>query len=218
MVPVTYLRQSLALKQSVDGGIENSPGSIKSPHMAALLTLLMYIIHVALRLKETVRDQPKTDARMHIGQYGVGIIYYIVTPLAVVADAYCVPGWTMPPVWAALAGIALYIYASVHQWRCHHILYRLRSRAMVRQSIEHKYVVPDGDLFSLVSCPHFLCEIVIYVSIWTAAGFQATTLVWTICWTVVNLGITARETQQWYRQKFGPEYPQGRKALVPYVW
>ncbi|KAJ1822102.1 hypothetical protein LPJ56_003134 [Coemansia sp. RSA 2599] len=202
-------------KRAAVGSTGIGLGLAQSSHKTALLALSMYNAHVALRLKETVCDQPETSARMHIGQYGVGIIYYVVTPFAVVVDSYVMPGWTRPPAWAALAGIALYAYASVHQWRCHHILYKLRRRAMLQSS---GYVVPEGDLFSFVACPHFLCEILIYLAIWTATGFQATTLVWTICWTVINLGITARETQQWYRRTFGSKYPRSRKALVPYMW
>ncbi|KAJ2888307.1 hypothetical protein FB639_000730 [Coemansia asiatica] len=205
----------LAFEKRAAGIIGAGSDMIKGSYKSALLALSMYNAHVMLRLKETMYDQPITCARMHIGQYGVGIIFYIATPFAVVADSCFVPGWTSPPVWAVIAGVALYIYASVRQWRCHHILYRLRNQAVQQNS---GYVVPDGDLFSLVACPHFLCEILIYLAIWIATGFQATSLIWTIFWTVINLGITARETQRWYRQKFGSKYPRCRKALVPYIW
>ncbi|KAJ1724668.1 hypothetical protein LPJ53_001096 [Coemansia erecta] len=189
--------------------------SVASPHITAVLLLGMYGVHVVLRLKEALYDQPATSARMHIGQYGVGIVYYIVTPFAAVVDGLSSPGWISPSIWLAAAGFALYIYASVHQWRCHHILYRLRRRSLLKGS---GYAIPAGDLFEYVVCPHFLCEILVYVAIWTASGFQATTLLWTIGWTTINLGITARETRKWYVETLGTRFPNKRRALVPFIF
>ncbi|KAJ2787491.1 hypothetical protein GGI15_000678 [Coemansia interrupta] len=191
---------------------------VTSPHMTTVLLLLllgMYGVHVVLRLKEALYDQPATSARMHIGQYGVGIVYYIVTPFAVVVDGIGSPGWISPSIWLVAFGFALYIYASVHQWRCHHILYRLRRRSLRKGS---GYAIPSGDLFEYVVCPHFLCEILVYVAIWIVSGFQATTLLWTIGWTAINLGITARETRKWYIETFGTKFPNKRRALVPFVF
>ncbi|KAJ2372343.1 hypothetical protein IW150_004162 [Coemansia sp. RSA 2607] len=192
-----------------------TPILVASPHVATVLSLGMYSVHVILRLKEALYDQPATSARMHIGQYAVGIVYYIVTPFAVVVDGISSPGWSSPSIWPVAVGFTIYIYASVHQWRCHHILYQLRRRSLVKGS---GYAIPAGDLFEYVVCPHFLCEILVYIAIWTASGFQATTLLWTIAWTAINLGITARETRKWYVETFDSKFPSNRRALVPYIF
>ncbi|KAJ2722878.1 hypothetical protein GGI07_003005 [Coemansia sp. Benny D115] len=188
---------------------------VEHPHGVAIASLSLYTLHVLLRLKESLYDQPKTNARMHIGQYGVGLIFYLVTPLATIIDSLYSPGLQTPSRLAVALGLLLYTYASVHQWRCHGILFRLRSRSLKENT---GYVVPTGDLFSYVSCPHFLCEILLYVSLWMVTGFQATTLVWNIAWTAINLGITARESHMWYKQAFGDKYPRNHRALVPYIF
>ncbi|KAJ1890434.1 hypothetical protein LPJ66_007480 [Kickxella alabastrina] len=185
------------------------------PHKITVLALTMYNVHIMLRLKESAYDQPATKARMHISQYAVGIIYYAVTPLAVVVDSFYRPAWKSPPVWAVIAGLAAYAYASVHQWRCHHILYNLRTQSLREDS---GYVVPTGDLFAYVACPHFFCEILVYVAIWMVTGFQATTLLWNIGWIITGLGITAGESHRWYKRTFGDKYPRNRRALVPFIW
>ncbi|KAJ2689152.1 hypothetical protein IWW39_001706 [Coemansia spiralis] len=222
----------LLFEQWLFGGSSQSRVPIADPSRLAVLSLVLFTIHVLIRLKECVYDQPLTDARMHIGQYAVGIVFYVVTPLAVVADSYYPPGWGLQSSWTVPVGIAIFIYASIHQWRCHQILYGLRRRGLDAKSTGpdststsqgssarlDSYAIPTGDLFKYVSCPHFLCEILIYISIWLASACQATTLLWVIGWTAINLGITARESQQWYRARFGARYPRDRRALVPFVW
>ncbi|KAJ2295514.1 hypothetical protein IWW55_005423 [Coemansia sp. RSA 2706] len=196
--------------------------AMDSRRLAAIAGLSMYTGHVLARLKETVCDQPATQARMHIGQYAVGMIFYIITPVAVVADAYCKHLWRPVSLWMIMAGTSLFVYASVHQWRCHHILFRLRRQQLARVSRQPQpaaaYALPSSDLFDYVSSPHYLCEVLVYVSLWIATGCQAQTLLWVVLWTAVNLGITARESQLWYRRTFGHKFPQARRALVPFVW
>ena len=34
---------------------------------------------------------------------------------------------------------------------------------------------------------------------------------------MVNLLLAAQPTHQWYQQRF-PDYPRGRKALIPYLY
>lgn len=196
------------------------------PNQLVIMALGMYNIHIIIRLKETVYDQPATKAKMHVGQYLVGLTFYLVTPFAIVADSYYQPGWTNQSPLLVLSGLALFIYASIHQWRCHKILYSLRYRMIgeenERERSDHQalpaYAVPTGDLFNYVACPHYLCEILIYISIWLVTACQSRTILWTIGWTVINLAITARESQGWYLRTFKDKYPRNRRALIPFVW
>ncbi|KAJ2455367.1 Steroid 5 alpha-reductase 3 [Coemansia sp. RSA 2336] len=185
-----------------------------------VMGLLMYNIHVLLRLRETVCDQPVSSAQMHIGQYAVGMVFYIATPFAVVADAFSKPSWHPVPLWVLATSISLFVYASVHQWRCHHILFGLRRQKLQQTNIRHpnarSYALPRGDLFEYVSSPHYFCEILVYVSLWIATGCQAQTVLWVLIWTAINLGITARESQAWYSKTFGAD--PARKTLIPFVW
>ncbi|KAJ2084560.1 hypothetical protein GGI09_007213 [Coemansia sp. S100] len=219
-----FIHRYIAFEQWLLGAAQSEVPTAY-PSKLAVLALVLFTVHVLIRLKECVYDQPSTDARMHIGQYAVGIVFYVFTPLAVVADSYYSPGWVAQSSWTAPVGVAIYIYASIHQWRCHQILYSLRRRCIDNKSTPHEsstkldsYAIPTGDLFNYVSCPHFLCEILVYVSLWMVTDCQATSLLWVAGWTAINLGITARESQQWYQTRFGAGYPHDRRALIPFVW
>ncbi|KAJ2899290.1 hypothetical protein IWW38_001054 [Coemansia aciculifera] len=229
--PRLFVHRYMDFEQQLFGSTQTTVPAV-CPSKLAVLALVLFTTHVLIRLKECIYDQPATDARMHVGQYAVGILFYALTPLATTVDAYHAPGWELQSSWMVPAGLAIYIYASIHQRRCHQILYELRHRCLDKKHAEtvasgesgesgnpaDNYAIPTGDLFSYVSCPHFLCEILIYISIWMVTACQATTLLWVVGWTAINLGITARESQQWYQTKFGARYPRARRALVPLVW
>ncbi|CAI9102826.1 OLC1v1001171C1 [Oldenlandia corymbosa var. corymbosa] len=75
------------------------------------------------------------------------------------------------------------------------------------------YVIPYGDWFRYVSCPHYLAEIVIYAGILVASGCSDIT-VWLLFIFVANLVFAAADTQQWYLRKFD-NYPRERYAIIP---
>lgn len=48
---------------------------------------------------------------------------------------------------------------------------------------QRQYSIPHGGMFSLVSCPHYLAEIVIYLGLWVMSGLQmnqALMLAWVV--------------------------------------
>ncbi|KAJ1951368.1 hypothetical protein FBU59_000199 [Linderina macrospora] len=207
---------------------------IDGPTSALLLAMGMYNVHVILRLYETVNHQPASKAQMHVGHYLVGLVHYVFAPLGIIGDAIYAPGWVPANSYLVLTGMAIFAYASVHQWRCHHILYRLRFQSLREErerseqeaeataakstDMQTAYVIPTGDLFNYVSCPHYLCEILVYVSLWLVTSCQSTTILVITIWSAVNLGITAKESQQWYKATFGEKFPRNRRALIPFVW
>jgi 3-oxo-5-alpha-steroid 4-dehydrogenase 1 len=76
------------------------------------------------------------------------------------------------------------------------------------------YKIPYGGAFRWVSSPQYLGELIAW------AGFALMT--WGLPGVMIflisagNLVPRAFATHKWYREKF-PDYPQDRKALVPYV-
>ncbi|KAL0914167.1 hypothetical protein M5K25_017677 [Dendrobium thyrsiflorum] len=114
--------------------------------------------------------------------------------------------------WCQWFGVALFVWGSIHQLRCHAILGSLRE-----QRGADEYIIPNGDWFEYVSCAHYLGEIVIYAGILLASGgFDPT--VWLLFFFVVsNLVFAAAETHRWYHQKF-ESYPPSRKALIPWIY
>jgi protein-S-isoprenylcysteine O-methyltransferase Ste14 len=77
-----------------------------------------------------------------------------------------------------------------------------------------EYGVPHGGLYSHVSCPNYLGEIVEWcgfaLATWSLAGLSFAVF------TVANLLPRALATHRWYRRTF-PDYPENRKALVPFI-
>ena len=78
------------------------------------------------------------------------------------------------------------------------------------------HYIPRGHLFEWVSCPHYLCEIIIYSSLCIIFGGKndfllALTLF--VCITQICSGIL---THQWYRRTF-TSYPPSRTAIIPYL-
>jgi protein-S-isoprenylcysteine O-methyltransferase Ste14 len=86
---------------------------------------------------------------------------------------------------------------------------------MIRIKKENNsYVIPHGYLFTYVSCPNYLAEIVE----WIGFALLCNTLsAWIFVYaTIANLLPRAIEYHRWYHQKF-KEYPSDRKALIPFL-
>ncbi|MFO0619567.1 MAG: DUF1295 domain-containing protein [Polyangiaceae bacterium] len=148
------------------------------------------------------------------------------TPVAIVATAFgynilnavvCAPSasafeardaaWLADPRF--IVGAALFVAGFIGNVVCDEQLRRLRAVG------DTTYRVPRGGLFELVSSPNYLCEIVEW-SGWALASFSLGGLAFAL-YTIANLAPRARSNHAWYRERF-PDYPAGRKALVPFLW
>lgn len=84
----------------------------------------------------------------------------------------------------------------------------------LRRPGESGYRVPRGWLFEYVTCPNYFGEIVEWfgfaLATWSLPGLAFA------LFTAANIGPRAFSTRRWYRREF-PDYPPGRKALIPFV-
>jgi 3-oxo-5-alpha-steroid 4-dehydrogenase 3 len=107
--------------------------------------------------------------------------------------------------------LPIFILASGIQHDCHHYLYSLK-----------KYTLPTHPMFSKFVCPHYTAECMIYLSIALLAAPKGEiinkTVLSALAFVVVNLGITASTTRQWYRQKFGEEAVRGKWNMIPIIY
>ncbi|CAN8271360.1 unnamed protein product [Cochlearia groenlandica] len=110
-------------------------------------------------------------------------------------------------------GGTIFLWGWIHQLRCHAILGSLRKNP----SQVNEYIVPHGDWFEIISCPHYLAEIVLYFGLLVASGGGDITIWLIFCFVVGNLTLAARETHQWYIRKF-ENYPANRCAIFPYAY
>ena len=92
--------------------------------------------------------------------------------------------------------------------------YHDRILIRLRKGNQSGYQIPYGGLFRYISCPNFFGEIIEW------GGFAV--LCWSMpalsffIWTCVNLIPRALDHHKWYRESFA-EYPQNRKAVIPFV-
>lgn len=252
-----------------------------------LLAAVLYLLQLGRRLFESTRLAVHSrTATMHVAHYAFGIAYYAVVPLSIAVSSPALLAAALSPTaayggggqqhrfsfaavwwgwrWQHMLGTGLFLWGSLHQWRCHGILARLRHPALRKApqpEVEHAraqhrehdrrggssgdegadtitirgatYCVPRGDWFELVSCPHFLAEIIIYTGLalvlhggdtysYVHDAAYADTGTGSIMWLValtafLNLAFTAMQTHHWYRQQFGDRYPAQRRAIVPFL-
>ncbi|NRB42839.1 MAG: 3-oxo-5-alpha-steroid 4-dehydrogenase, partial [Pseudomonadales bacterium] len=79
---------------------------------------------------------------------------------------------------------------------------------------ESGYKIPYGGLYHYVSCPHYLGELLQWggfaVACWSLPALAF------FCLTLANLLPRAVSNHRWYHEKFS-QYPQERKAMIPYL-
>ena len=77
------------------------------------------------------------------------------------------------------------------------------------------YAIPDCGAFRYVSCPNYLGEILEWTG-WAIATWSLGGLAFCV-FTIANLVPRAFSNHRWYRDQF-PDYPPGRRALIPGVF
>ncbi|KAJ3680077.1 hypothetical protein LUZ60_016355 [Juncus effusus] len=225
---------------------QNTPSiNLKEKNLAwqTVFLLLLMEIQVLRRLHETLNVfHYSPSARLHILGYLTGLFFYIMVPLSIASpcineamffmkgqiEEFIVKGRARMPdlnvdffglvkpllglSWRHLIGALIFFWGSIHQFRCHAILGSLRENKGADE-----YVIPYGDWFKYVSCPHYFAEIVIYAGILVASGGSDITIWLLFIFVVVNLGFAAAETHRWYKQKF-EDYPKSRRAIIPFIY
>lgn len=110
-----------------------------------------------------------------------------------------------------VAGVLIFLVASVAQHICHQYLASLP-----------KYTLPQHPFFRSIVCPHYTAECLIYLSITvlsTPRGQSLNKTMFTgLGFVVVNLGVTADSARTWYTRKFGQNQISGRWRMIPYVF
>jgi len=107
-----------------------------------------------------------------------------------------------------IVGLVLFFFGVWINWKADNILIQLR------KPDETDYKIPKGWLFSYISCPNMLGELIEW------AGFAM--LCWNLpalaffIWSAANLVPRALAHHKWYKNKFA-DYPKERKAILPFI-
>ncbi|BDA45211.1 Polyprenol reductase 1 [Coccomyxa sp. Obi] len=221
-------------------------GPLTDVHVPQSWFMHFYMLHLTRRLLESVLlfDYP-ASARMHFIAYIFGLSYYIVLPLSLLPGSQWERlralsamkdqhlSWSSK-LWrsgqagqlsnladatrpALLLGICVFVAGNLLQFQSHWILARLRRQLSSQGKKEGDYSIPRGGAFELVSCPHYLGEIVIYGGLMIMLGRHNSLIYIIFCWVVANLLLAAGPTHRWYRGHF-KQYPENRRALIPFLY
>lgn len=118
---------------------------------------------------------------------------------------------TNPPSLRTFICVPMFLVASGVQHDCHHYLFSLE-----------KYTLPTHPVFTRVVSPHYTAECATYLSLALLAapkgGLVNKTLLSSLCFVAVNLGVTAGTSREWYRTKFGDDAVRGKWNMIPWVY
>jgi len=85
----------------------------------------------------------------------------------------------------------------------------------LRKPNETGYKIPQGGLFKYISCPNLFGEVIEWLGFailtWSLPGLAF------FVWTFANLVPRALSHHKWYLNNF-EDYPEKRKAVIPFVW
>jgi steroid 5-alpha reductase family enzyme len=114
--------------------------------------------------------------------------------------------WLLTPYF--YFGISIFIIGFVINIHSDYIIRNLRDPG------EDGYKIPRGGLFQWISSPNYLGEIIEWNG-WAIMTWSLPGLIFAI-WTFANLVPRAYANHLWYLKNFS-EYPDKRKALIPYI-
>lgn len=202
---------------TVLSGLPHGLSTTRQSSLEVILSQTLMSIQMARRLYECLAVSKPSAARMHLAHYAAGLLYYFFTPVAVGME-----GWMnlsrdtsmMQSIQARhILGVALFLWASREQHRTHKQLAALRPITRNQPT----YNLPTGPWFNNVSCPHYLFEMLIYLSFVVLTGGN-TTCRFVLGWVVVDLSVAADQQWRWYKERFGKKVDRGWKRVVPFLF
>lgn len=135
--------------------------------------------------------------------------FYFSAAAGLIGVQYLSLGLPEPSIDLKYIGLIIYVVGIIGNFYHHSILSKLRNNN------DKGYKIPQGGLFGLVICPHYLFEILIFVGL----SFISQTPLAFACTFGDTLYLIARsyETRKWYVNKF-EDFPKHTKCVIPYVF
>ncbi|KAL3523700.1 hypothetical protein ACH5RR_016534 [Cinchona calisaya] len=139
----------------------------------------------------------------------VSLSYFLSTVTMIYAQ-HLSKGLPEPLIDLKYVGILLFFMGISGSFYHHFLLSKLRS-----SKGDKLYKIPQGGLFGLVICPHYLFEVVGFVGVsCISQTFYALSFTFG---TIFYLMGRSFATRSWYRSKFD-DFPHNTKALIPYIF
>ena len=153
-----------------------------------------------------MRDGARMPASVVLMAIAFNVLNAYVNARWISALGHYATSWLTDPRF--LAGAVVFLSGLVLN------LYSDRILRGLRKPGESGYQVPNGGAYRWVSSPNYLGEIIEWTGwamvTWSLAGLSFA------LYTFANLAPRAVANHQWYLSNFG-DYPESRKALVPYL-
>ncbi|XP_074575895.1 uncharacterized protein LOC141832303 [Curcuma longa] len=174
-----------------------------------LLVALALLLHFLKRDLEVLFVHQFSGAIMLDSAISISFSYFIHTVCILYAQ-YLALGAPEPAVDLKYAGAVVFAIGMLGNLYHHCLLSKLR-----KKGDELSYKIPEGGLFGLVICPHYLFEILI----WVGVALMAQTLNASSFMLGSAFYLMGRSwaTKRWYISKF-ESFPKGIKALLPYIY
>lgn len=200
------------------------------------LVQVLFFMHLCRRLWECLYITDFGNSKMHISGLLVGIVHYVFTPISIYLAA-STPS-VSKPAFKSSDGTSLLLvcllfvfeFACYAQNRCHMILFCIKRS--LKSTPGARYAVPKGFWFDLVACPHYLSEILIYLSLLLLLlvlyapvtdfipWLQRFNFGYCMLWVTTNLAVVAHHQLHWYHSEpsLSSQVPPNWCALIPGIW
>eukprot|EP00090_Calanus_glacialis_P009342 TRINITY_DN17721_c0_g1_i3.p1 TRINITY_DN17721_c0_g1~~TRINITY_DN17721_c0_g1_i3.p1 ORF type:complete len:307 (-),score=74.95 TRINITY_DN17721_c0_g1_i3:117-1037(-) len=219
---LSHYTTNIPVSPSVISGLDlvcSSSRSVNTNPISITLVLILMTLQIFRRLYECVFINQRSSSTMNITHYIVGFAHYFCAGSGYVCEA---PGFVSGSSFSSTLTMSslpisslifslLFIIAWCYQLETHKIF------AQLKISNPNKHSMPEGSLFNYVSCPHYMCEIIIYTCLMLILGPAHRTGVMVWAWVTINQVIAATMSHRWYLTKFD-DYPKNRKAIIPFIW
>ncbi len=160
---------------------------------------IVFIVHILRRFIECLLRPYSIDSKMHILHYLAGITFYPIAGYAISKNHH---NDQIGSIW-----LLIFFNLSIVQMRAHRELHALRTSSKMYQRI------PKQGMFRFLLCPHYLSEILLYLTFaYPYCNFPS---VLVLMFVFTNLSISGYNTRQWH-SKFDPE--DHRPAFISYIF
>lgn len=195
-----------------------SEGAASQSLEAVKVAWALMTLQGARRLAEQLLIVRSSTSTMWIVHWALGMSFYVFMSIAVwiqgsesILDRRPRPANSHGLRLNIFLGSAMFVIASVAQFRCHSHLASLK-----------KYSLPTQGLFRYTVCAHYTCECLVYLSLAIVAAPEGQlpnrTILSALVFVMVNLGVTAHGTKRWYEAKFGVDKLASRWTMIPLVY
>lgn len=190
------------------------------------LCRVLFLFHSFRRLLECHFITDYGNSKIHVVYYIGGLVHYLAANFTILGCGLYEEQRIdiAVPLQFSLTNIVIvlwFVLANILQCHSHYILYRLKKSTEKKADFNEsnkRYLLPSGGAFELCTCPHFLSEVNIYLSLAILCSFSLP--VWLMFfWVLINQSVSAMKHYSYYYEQFPEEMERKKLAILfPFIW